>query len=50
MEWGRPYRKPPLVGWDKSPKELAATVYAFDSTTIDLCLALFPWARFRQHH
>ena len=29
--------------------ELAATVYAFDSTTIDLCLALFPWARFRQH-
>ena len=28
--------------------ELAATVYAFDSTTIDLCLALFPWARFRR--
>jgi hypothetical protein len=28
--------------------DLAATVYAFDSTTIDLCLALFPWARFRQ--
>jgi hypothetical protein len=28
--------------------ELAATVYAFDSTTIDLCLALFPWAHFRQ--
>jgi transposase len=27
----------------------AATVYAFDSTTIDLCLALFPWARFHQH-
>jgi len=27
---------------------LAGTVYAFDSTTIDLCLALFPWARFRQ--
>ena len=25
-----------------------ATVYALDSTTIDLCLALFPWARFRQ--
>ena len=24
-------------------------MYAFDSTTIDLCLALFPWARFRQH-
>ena len=29
--------------------DLAATVYAFDSTTIDLGLALFPWARFRQH-
>ncbi len=29
--------------------DLAATVYAFDSTTIDLCLALFPWAKFRQH-
>jgi hypothetical protein len=24
-----------------------ATVYAIDSTTIDLCLALFPWAHFR---
>ncbi len=29
--------------------EFADTVYAFDSTTIDLCLALFPWARFRRH-
>ncbi len=29
--------------------ELAQTAYAFDATTIDLCLALFPWARFRQH-
>jgi len=27
---------------------LAQTVYAFDSTTIDLCLKLFPWARFRR--
>ena len=27
--------------------ELTQTVYAFDATTIDLCLALFPWARFR---
>jgi hypothetical protein len=26
---------------------LAQTAYAFDSTTIDLCLSLFPWARFR---
>jgi len=24
------------------------TVYAFDSTTIDLCLTLFPWAQFRR--
>jgi len=27
--------------------ELYQTVYALDSTTIDLCLSLFPWARFR---
>jgi hypothetical protein len=29
--------------------EFADTVYAFDSTTIDLCLKLFPWAQFRRH-
>ena len=29
--------------------ELAETIYALDSTTIDLCLALFPWAQFRRH-
>jgi hypothetical protein len=29
--------------------ELEQTVYALDSTTIDLCLALFPWASFRKH-
>ena|SRR5947209_7676253 len=28
--------------------DFANTVYAFDSTTIDLCLTLFPWAQFRQ--
>jgi hypothetical protein len=28
--------------------ELSETVYAFDSTTIDLCLSLFPWAQFRR--
>ena len=28
--------------------ELGETVYAFDSTTIDLCLSLFPWAHFRK--
>src|SRR5438552_9716178 len=27
---------------------LKATVYAFDTTTIDLCLKLFPWAKFRK--
>lgn len=27
--------------------DLSQTVYALDSTTIDLCLSLFPWARFR---
>jgi len=29
--------------------DLDETVYAFDSTTIDLCLSLFPWAQFRRH-
>ena len=29
--------------------DLDNTVYALDSTTIDLCLALFPWARFRKN-
>ena len=29
--------------------ELAQTVYALDATTIDLCLALFPWAEFRKY-
>ena len=28
--------------------ELDETVYALDSTTIDLCLSLFPWAHFRK--
>jgi hypothetical protein len=27
--------------------QLTETVYALDSSTIDLCLSLFPWARFR---
>jgi len=29
--------------------ELDQTVYALDASTIDLCLALFPWAKFRKH-
>lgn len=28
--------------------DLQQTVYALDSTTIDLCLSLFPWAKFRR--
>ena len=28
--------------------DLQSTVYALDSTTIDLCMSLFPWARFRR--
>lgn len=33
------------------PKTLGLdhTLYALDSTTIDLCLSLFPWAKFRKH-
>jgi hypothetical protein len=37
-----------LYAQDGFGVELTNTVYALDSTTIDLCLALFPWARFRQ--
>lgn len=33
---------------DKFFKELDETIYALDSTTIDLCLSLFPWAKFRK--
>ncbi len=29
--------------------DLEQTAYALDSTTIDLCLTLFPWASFRRH-
>lgn len=37
-----------LYAQDSFGLELKNTVYALDSTTIDLCLALFPWARFRK--
>ncbi|PDV98332.1 IS4 family transposase [Candidatus Viridilinea mediisalina] len=33
---------------DEFDLELQNTVYALDSTTIDLCLAMFPWANFRK--
>ncbi len=38
-----------LYSHDEFGLELEQTVYALDSTTIDLCLALFPWAKFRRH-
>jgi hypothetical protein len=38
-----------LYADDNFGVELAQTVYALDATTIDLCLALFPWAEFRKH-
>ena len=37
-----------LYAHDRFAVELDQTVYAFDSTTIDLCLKLFPWAQFRR--
>ena len=36
-----------LYAADSFGVELADTVYALDSTTIDLCLSVFPWALFR---
>ena len=38
-----------LYAYDSFGVELAQTVYALDATTVDLCLALFPWAKFRKH-
>lgn len=37
-----------LYAEDQFAIELEQTIYALDSTTIDLCLKLFPWARFRR--
>src|SRR6202451_4292945 len=39
----------PLYAGDPMGVDLDASLYALDSTTIDLCLSLFPWARFRRH-
>jgi Domain of unknown function (DUF4372)/Transposase DDE domain len=36
-----------LYAGDSLDVELTSTVYALDSTTIDLCLSVFPWAHFR---
>ncbi len=38
---------PPLYASDPIGVDLDQTLYALDSTTIDLCLSLFPWAKFR---
>jgi hypothetical protein len=38
----------PLYAQDPIGIDLSQTVYALDSTTIDLCLSLFPWAGFRK--
>ena len=38
-----------LYATDSFGVDLKETAYAFDSTTIDLCMSLFPWARFRKH-
>jgi len=37
----------PLYVGDPIGVDLDASLYALDSTTIDLCLSLFPWAHFR---
>jgi len=39
----------PLYAHDSIGVELNESLYALDSTTIDLCLSLFPWAKFRRH-
>ena len=38
-----------LYAEDDFGLDLKNTVYALDATTIDLCLSLFPWAKFRKH-
>jgi hypothetical protein len=39
----------PLHARDPIGVDLSQSLYALDSTTIDLCLSLFPWAKFRKH-
>jgi len=41
-------RARPLYARDAMGVELDQSLYALDATTIDLCLSLFPWARFRR--
>ena len=39
----------PMYAEDPIGVELNHSLYALDSTTIDLCLSIFPWAKFRQN-
>ena len=39
----------PLYAADPLGVDLVQSLYALDSTTIDLCLSVFPWAKFRKH-
>ena len=39
----------PLYARDPIGLDLDQSLYALDSTTIELCLSLFPWAKFRKH-
>jgi hypothetical protein len=39
----------PMYADDPIGVDLNASLYALDATTIDLCLSLFSWARFRRH-
>ena len=39
----------PLYARDPIGLDFDQSLYALDSTTIDLCLSLFPWAKFRRH-
>jgi hypothetical protein len=39
----------PLYAHDPIGVDLDESLYALDSTTIDLCLSLFPWAKFRKY-
>ena len=44
------HRARPLCAHDPFGVALDDTIYALDSTTIDLCLTLFPWARYQRDH
>ena len=38
-----------LYAGDRFGADLEGAAYALDTTTVDLCLSLFPWARFHHH-